>query len=34
MNKYEKILVDWLVKIIGGFGVFTIIAILLIKCLG
>lgn len=34
MDKFEKILVNGLVKIIGGFSIFTIIVLLLIKCLG
>ena len=34
MKIYEQKLIEGLVKIIGGFGVFTIVIILLIKCLG
>ena len=34
MKIYEQKLIEGLVKIIGGFGIFTIVTILLIKCLG
>lgn len=34
MKICEQKLFEGLVKIIGGFGVFTIVIILLIKCLG